>query len=86
MGNNDNNSLRTQQLTLTVIILFGILFVLILLLIAISLQTWALWKLARSVVESNTESDGVRRRSSAWTGTLGERTLVGHEEGKERLA
>lgn len=83
MGNNDNN-LKSQQLTITVFILFGILFVLLLLLVVISIQTWALWKVAKSVIESNTESDG-RRRSSVFMGTEGQRTLVGHDEGKDRF-
>lgn len=55
-----------------------LLVVPILLLIVIGLQTWVLWKVAKSVVESNAESDGEGggRRKSAW---------MAKEEGKERL-
>ncbi|ORY04676.1 hypothetical protein BCR34DRAFT_591142 [Clohesyomyces aquaticus] len=67
MGNNDNNSnrgLRDDSTTLLLFTLFGILIVLFLLLILLFFQTWALWKIARVVVEQNTESSSEGRRTS----------------------
>ncbi|KAF2260403.1 hypothetical protein CC78DRAFT_620243 [Lojkania enalia] len=59
MGNShdSSSSLKSQQTTLLLFTLFGILVVLFLILVTLVFQTWALWKMARTVVEQNTPSD-----------------------------
>jgi hypothetical protein len=84
MGDGNNNGgggggrLKEEEIVLLLFTLFGILVVGFLLLIVVVFQTWALWKIAKVVVEQNTEGDGGRRRSEGtW---LGGGTLIGSEE------
>lgn len=87
------NKLKSEEIVLLLFTLFGILVILFLFLIAIVFQTWALWKMAKVVVEQNTPEDGGRRRSAVSSafirdGGLAGGTLVGNEDGgglKERF-
>lgn len=85
MGDGNNNGgggkgLKDEETVLLLFTLFGILVVLFLILIVYVFQTWALWKMAKVVVEQNTEGDGGRRKSSAETWGLAGGTLIGNEE------
>ncbi|KAF2476686.1 uncharacterized protein BDR25DRAFT_349758 [Lindgomyces ingoldianus] len=95
---NMGKSLKDEETILLLFTLFGILVVLFLLLLVIVFQTWALWKMARVVVEQNTEAGGGEkesRRGSAggWFGGgssggglgFGGGTLVGREEDEEAV-
>ncbi|KAF2790548.1 hypothetical protein K505DRAFT_419758 [Melanomma pulvis-pyrius CBS 109.77] len=88
MGNDNNNGgggggkLKSEETILLLFTLFGILVVLFLLLIVVVLQTWALWRMAKVVVEQNTEDGDVARRKSSFgaAGFFGGSTVVGDEE------
>ncbi|KAF2000170.1 hypothetical protein P154DRAFT_576194 [Amniculicola lignicola CBS 123094] len=97
MGNNSNR----DPSALLLFTFFGMLITLFFILITLIFQTWALWKMARVVVEQNTPAeemegnaegmrDGKRRSRSmgsrsSGAGFFAGGTLVGKEEGGTRM-
>jgi hypothetical protein len=83
-----NHNIKDEETSLLLFTLFGILVLLFLLLITVCVGTWALWRMAKVVIEQNAEDGGESggvRRSVRGSGTawLGGGTLVGREEGGE---